>query len=164
MTVPGNCAGSNLCSDQVLLSKNFHLRTDCRRKILRVGGGCQILILRGSVISGCHAPDGIRPGISCGPYSGTKKEHKPKLLSPDISGGVGVFHVKGWGPKSLVCPSKPGKSNFFGGISRRCPKSLRKKVCVQFLVPTYSLQMFRGLELKLDSNEALPTFANPRGR
>ena len=51
-----------------------------------------------------------------------------------FSGGVGVFHTKGWGPKSSVCPSKPGKSNFFrgisrdfAGISRNCPKSLRKK-------------------------------------
>ena len=35
-----------------------------------------------------------------------------------FSGGVGVFHMKGWGPKSSVCPSNPGKSNFFGGISR----------------------------------------------
>ena len=41
--------------------------------------------------------------------------------------------MKGWGPKSSVRPSKPGKSNFFGGISRdfagifwRRPKSLRK--------------------------------------
>ena len=50
-----------------------------------------------------------------------KKEHKPKFLSPDIFGGVGVFHVKGWGPKSSVCPSKPGKSNFFGGISGILP-------------------------------------------
>ena len=40
----------------------------------------------------------------------------------------------GWGPKSSVCPSKPGKSNIFGRISRdfarisrRHPKSLRKK-------------------------------------
>ena len=46
-----------------------------------------------------------------------REEHKPKHLSPDVSGGVGVFHVKGWGPKSSVCPSKPGKSNFFGAIS-----------------------------------------------
>ena len=50
--------------------------------------------------------------------------------------------MKGWGPKSSVCPSKPGESNFFcgisrefAGISRRGPKSLRKKVCVQFLAP-----------------------------
>ena len=75
--------------------------------------------------------------------SGTKKEPKPKLLSPDIFWwGLGVFHVKGWGPKSSICPSKPGKSNCFGGISRdfagisrKCPKSLRKKVCVQLLAP-----------------------------
>ena len=52
--------------------------------------------------------------------------------------------MKGWGPKSSICPSKPGKSNFFGGISRhfagisrKCPKSLRKKkVSVQFLAPS----------------------------
>ena len=50
--------------------------------------------------------------------------------------------MNGWGPKSSVCPLKPGKSNFFAGISRdfaclswRCPKSLRKKVCVQFSFP-----------------------------
>ena len=42
--------------------------------------------------------------------------------------------MKGRGPKSSVCPSKPGKPNLFGGISRdfagisrRCPKSLRRK-------------------------------------
>ena len=60
--------------------------------------------------------------------------------------GVGVFHVKGWGPKSSVCPSKPGKSNFFGGISRNfawdipaAPEKFeKKKVCVQFLAPNFS--------------------------
>ena len=42
--------------------------------------------------------------------------------------------MKGWGPKSSVCPSKPGNQAFLGGISRVfagisrwCPKSLRKK-------------------------------------
>ena len=42
--------------------------------------------------------------------------------------------MKGWGPKSSVCPSKPRESNFFAGISRdfagisrKRPKSLRKK-------------------------------------
>ena len=72
--------------------------------------------------------------------SGKKKEPKPRLFGP--SGGVGVFHVKGWGPKSSVCPSKPGKPNFFGGISRdfagmsrRCPKSLRKKSLCSIFVP-----------------------------
>ena len=29
---------------------------------------------------------------------------------------VWVYHAKGWGPKSSVCPSQPGKSNFLGGI------------------------------------------------
>ena len=50
------------------------------------------------------------------------------------SGGVGVFHIKGWGPKSSECPSKPredtlfaGISRDFGGISRVCPKSLKQK-------------------------------------
>ena len=50
--------------------------------------------------------------------------------------------MKGWGPKSSVCPSKPGKSDFFGGISRhfarisrRHPKSLRKKSLCSIFVP-----------------------------
>ena len=47
------------------------------------------------------------------------------------SGGVGVFHVKGWGPKGSVRPSKPRESKLFGGIfagiSRGCPKKVRKK-------------------------------------
>ena len=63
-------------------------------------------------------------------YWGTKKEHKPKLLSPDI---FWVFHKKGWGPNISVCPSKPEKSNFLG-----CPGGARKvweKKCVQFLAP-----------------------------
>ena len=52
------------------------------------------------------------------------------------------FHVKGWGPKSSICPSKQGKSSFFGvisrdfaGISRKCPKSLRKKSLCSIFVP-----------------------------
>ena len=63
-----------------------------------------------------------------------KKGTNPNIWVRIFSGGVGVFHTKGWGPRSSVCPSKPGKSNFLGGISRdfagisrRCPKSLRKK-------------------------------------
>ena len=74
--------------------------------------------------------------------SGTKKEPKPKLLSPDIfRWGRGLPH-EGVGPKSSVCPSKPGKSNFFGGISRDLagisggrPKSLRKKSLGSIFVP-----------------------------
>ena len=40
--------------------------------------------------------------------AGKKKEPKPKLLGPDILRWGGGFHVKGWGPKSSVCPSEPG--------------------------------------------------------
>ena len=75
--------------------------------------------------------------------SGTTKDHKPKPLSPDI-------FRKGWGPKSSVCPSKSGKSNVLGGISgliagisRRCPKSLIKKVCVQFWAPIINARFTR---------------------
>ena len=57
--------------------------------------------------------------------------------------GWGVFHVKGWGPKSSVCPSKPRETKLFGGISWDfagiSPGGARrvreKKACVQFLGP-----------------------------
>ena len=46
------------------------------------------------------------------------------------SGGVGVFHVNGWGPKSSVCPSKPRETKLLGGISwdfcREFPGGARK--------------------------------------
>ena len=48
-----------------------------------------------------------------------KRNPNLNFLVRIFSGGVGVFHVKGWGPKSSACPSKPGKSNCFGGISRQ---------------------------------------------
>ena len=58
--------------------------------------------------------------------------------------------MKGWGPKSSVCPSKPMETKLFGGmsrdlagISRVCPKSLRKKVCVQFSSPRKGLVYLR---------------------
>ena len=68
-----------------------------------------------------------------------KTNPNPNFWVRIFSAGVGVFHVKGWGPKSSVCPSKPGKSNLFGGIfrnfaeiSRQHPKSLRKKCVFNF--------------------------------
>ena len=76
--------------------------------------------------------------------SGRRKEPKPKLLVRIFSSGVGVFHVNGWGPKSSIRPPKPGKSNFLGGISRdfagisrRRPKSLRKKSLCSISVPYF---------------------------
>ena len=57
--------------------------------------------------------------------------------------------MKGWGLKSSVCPSKPGKSNFFGGtsrdfagISRRWPKSLRKESLCSIFGPYLSSRQF----------------------
>ena len=63
-----------------------------------------------------------------------------------FSGGMGVFHVKGWGPKSSVCPSKPRESNFFGGKSRdfagisrqKARKVWEKNVWVQFSSPIFT--------------------------
>ena len=76
--------------------------------------------------------------------SDTKKEHKSKLLSPDIFWWGGGLPREGVGAKSSLCPSKPRKSIFFGGISRdfagvsrRCPKSLRKNSLRSFFDPYY---------------------------
>ena len=49
--------------------------------------------------------------------AGNKREHRLKLLVRISSSGVGVFHVKGWGPKSSICPSKPMESKFLVGMS-----------------------------------------------
>ena len=76
---------------------------------------------------------------------GGKRNPNLNFLVRRFSSGVGVFHVNGWGPKSSIRPSKPGKSTFLGGISRdfagisrRRPRSLRKKVWVQFSFPILS--------------------------
>ena len=88
------------------------------------------------------------------PYFEARKPNpNPNFLVRMSSGGVGVFHMKGrGGRKSSVCPSKPGKSNAFGGISRDfagisrgCPKSLReKRVFVFNPRPLYSLNDLVG--------------------
>ena len=55
----------------------------------------------------------------CPQIQGRKRNNpNPNFLVRIFSGGVGVFHVKGWGPKSSVCPSKPRETKLFGGISR----------------------------------------------
>ena len=78
-------------------------------------------------------------------FQARKRNPNPNFWVRIFSVWVGVFHVKGWGPKSSVCSSKPGKSNFFGGtsqdfagISRRCPKSLRKKSLCSIFGPCHS--------------------------
>ena len=70
-------------------------------------------------------------------FSDAKKEHKPKLLTPDFfSGGMGVFHVEGWGPKSSGCPSKSGKSNFWWDIPA-VPEKFEKNKCAFNLGPFF---------------------------
>ena len=63
--------------------------------------------------------------------------------------------MKGWGPNSSVCPSKPRESNLFGeisrdlaGISRKRPKSLRKRCLGSIFGPykTRSPSLFGGFE------------------
>ena len=77
-----------------------------------------------------------------------KESPNPNFGVRISSSGVGVFHVKGWGPKSSVCPLKPGKSNFlagsraFAGISWRCPNSLRKTSLCSILAPKYQSQKY----------------------
>ena len=51
--------------------------------------------------------------------SDKKNELKPKLFGPVIFGWGGVFHVKGWGPKSSVCPSKPRETKLIWRDIRR---------------------------------------------
>ena len=68
----------------------------------------------------------------------------PNFLVRISSGGVGVFHVKEWGPKSSVGPSTPRETRIFGGMSREfgqdvpeMPQKFEKKNCVQFLSPIF---------------------------
>ena len=76
----------------------------------------------------------------------------PNFLVRISAGGMGVFHVKGWGPKSSVCPSKPrdtklfgGTSRDFAGISQGRPESLRKKKFVFNSRPLLTFETkFRG--------------------
>ena len=49
---------------------------------------------------------------------GRKTNPNPNFLIHISLGGVGVFHVKGWGPKSSVCPSKPREPNFLADIRK----------------------------------------------
>ena len=72
--------------------------------------------------------------------------------------------MNGWGPKSSIRPSKPGKSNFLGGISRDFagisrgrPKSLRKKSLGSILVPYETLIFVTGTSGKLPEFFGLPT-------
>ena len=74
--------------------------------------------------------------------SGTEKEPKPKLLSPDIFRWGRGLPREGVGAKKFGMSLETREIKLLGGISRdfaaiswRRPKSLRKNVCVQFLAP-----------------------------
>ena len=47
---------------------------------------------------------------------------------------MGVFHVKGWGPESSVCPKKTRENNLLAGYPG-VPRKLGEIDCVQFLGP-----------------------------
>ena len=47
-----------------------------------------------------------------------EKITKPNFWVRMSSCGVEVFYVKGWGPKSSACPSKPRNSKLFGRITQ----------------------------------------------
>ena len=47
-----------------------------------------------------------------------ERNPNPKFLVRMSSGGVGVFHVKGWGPKSSVCSSETQGNQLLSGISQ----------------------------------------------
>ena len=88
----------------------------------------------------CRHPRVIPNSGGC-PFSQARKRNpSPNFLVQISSGGVGFFHVKGWGPKSSVCPSKPRKTKLFGGISRDfcwdipgTPENVEKKrLCSKF--------------------------------
>ena len=92
---------------------------------------------------------------------GGKTQHKKKVRLPTVpifqarkrnpnlnflvrifSGGVGVFHVKGWGAKSSVCPSNQGNQTLLAGYPGILPgypggarKVWEKKVWCSIFVP-----------------------------
>ena len=69
-----------------------------------------------------------------------KRNPNPNFLVRISSAGVGVFHVKGWGPKSSVCPSDSfetqGYQTFWRDIPGFCrdipgaPEKFEKKMFV----------------------------------
>ena len=69
-----------------------------------------------------------------------RRSTNPNFWVRISSGGVGVFHMKGWGPKNSVCPRNQRKQIFWRDISGFCrdvlgvPEKFEKK-CVQFLAP-----------------------------
>ena len=74
------------------------------------------------------------------PFRQEKEAPTQTFWSEYLPVGWGFFHVNGWGPKSLACPSKCRESKLLGGISQGCPKSWRGKKGGSFF--TYSWNFF----------------------
>ena len=71
-----------------------------------------------------------------GTLNQARKNTNPNFWVQISSGGVGVFHVKGWGPKKFGMSFETRETSNFSGrisrgfarISRRYPKNLRNKL------------------------------------
>ena len=115
-------------------------------------------------------------------HQARRKSINPNFWVRLSSGGVGVFHVNGWGPKSSACPSKfretklwAGYPVILAGISRGCLKNVRKSFCA-ILGPYKKIKLaltppnppkttnFMGIEVFLQKepkNQAPIKFAQP---
>ena len=68
-------------------------------------------------------------------FQGRKRNPNPNFLVRIFSGGVAVFHVNWWGPKSSVCSSKHREIKLLGGMSRDFAGIFEKKGLCSILVP-----------------------------
>ena len=95
-----------------------------------------------------------------GKVQARKRNPNPNFWVRISSGGVGVLHVKGWGPKSSVCPSKPGKPNFFGRILLGQPggarKVLEKKVRFLFSFSKSAEKVLRKVPVRNEVPRKVP--------
>ena len=103
----------------------------CNGTILRYAW---VFLIKKDVMAFLNAKVAVRPAQTfdekISDFQARKKNPNLNFWVRIFSGGVGVFHVKGWGPKSSVCPSKPRESNFFWrdipGFCRDIPEAPEK--------------------------------------
>ena len=88
-------------------------------------------------------------------HQGRKRNPNPNFLVRISSGGMGVFHVKGWGAKKVwYALRNPGKPNFLVGYPGILvgPAKSEKKNCVQFL----ALNIFQRFSTILARHQNFP--------
>ena len=85
-------------------------------------------------------------------FSGTNKEHKPKLLSPDVFRWGRGLAREGVGVKKFgMSLETQGNQTFWAGNPAVREKFEKKKVCVQFLAPIFlQLQLHDLMVCKLN--------------